>query len=544
MRLSFKITLTLFLITTLFIAVLSVYFLRQMNRTFREQADRLLKQSVALTQQRLDVLKDQLQSEMTSLVSSVFTENENTIVAMLSEPPQYNAEVVQFAEKLRRRTTLDFLYITSSSGTILSNSVAPAAFGKTDPQMKLLPDEIAYLRDPNGTVELKRQLKFGNHVLFLRGGYDLQNRLKPLSGSELQLQYQEGAEDIPSPVDSMVLQQILALKDPDGRTIASLIVSTSQGKLVEERSQLITKSIFLLLASLLGCLLIGWLISTSISKPLRTLTSAAQEMTEGNFDVRVQESSDGEIGKLIHAFNSMTDQLDENRRKLIQTERIAAWQDIARHLAHEIKNPLTPIRTSITNLRLAMERAPEKFPEIFRESSKSILEEVETLRHLADEFAGFARLPAPNPQLHSINEVVQRTVALYKESAPANVQIDWQPGNVRPSRFDANQIGQVVQNLLKNSIEALTDDGTIVLRSQETESMGKWWIDLIIQDSGPGMTADIQEQIFSPYFTTKTKGTGLGLAIVYRIVTEHGGNILVESEPGKGTRFKIRLPLS
>ena len=544
MRLSLKITLALFFITTLFIAVLSIYFLRQMDRTFREQADRLLKQSVALTQQRLDVLKEELQSEMKSLVGSIFTENENTLAALLSDPPEYNAEVVQFAEKLRRRTTLDFLFITSSTGTILSNSVAPAAFGKNDPQLKLPPDEIAYLKDPDGTIELKMQLKYGSHILFLRGGYLLQNRLKPLANSGLQLQYREGAEVNLATADSMVLQQIIPLKDPDGQTVASLIVATSQQKLIEERKQLITKSVYLLLASLIGCLFIGWLISTSISKPLRTLTTAAQEMTGGNFDVRVEDRTDGEIGKLIHAFNSMTEQLDENRRKLIQTERIAAWQEIAQHLAHEIKNPLTPIRTSITNLRVAMERAPEKFPEIFRESSKSILEEVETLRHLADEFAGFARLPAPNPQLYSINEVVQRTVALYQDSAPANVRIDWQPGNVRASHFDPNQMGQVVQNLLKNSIEALNESGSIVLRTSEAEHNGKSWIELTIQDSGPGMTEEIQKQMFSPYFTTKTKGTGLGLAIVHRIVTEHGGNILVESEPGKGTRFEIRLPVN
>jgi two-component system nitrogen regulation sensor histidine kinase NtrY len=544
MKLSFKITLALFFITALFIAVLSIYFIGQMNRTFREQADRLLKQSVALTQQRLDVLKEQLQSEMKSLVGSVFTENENTLAALLADPPEYNAEVVQFAEKLRRRTTLDFLFITSATGTILSNSVAPAAFGKVDPQMQLAPDEVVYLKDPNGAVELKKQLKFGSHVLFLRGGYFLQNRLKLVPDSGVQLEYREAPYVPPELKDSMFLQQVLTLKDPDQQPVASLLVSTSQEKLLEERKQLIRNSGLLLLASLIGCLLIGWLISVSISRPLRNLTSAAQEMAEGNFEVRVEENSSGEVGKLVQAFNSMTEQLNENRRKLIQTERIAAWKEIAQHLAHEIKNPLTPIRTSITNLRLAMERAPEKFPEIFRESSKSILEEVEVLRHLADEFAGFARLPAPNPQLHSINDVVQRTVALYKESAPSNVQIQWHPGNVRSARFDANQMGQVVQNLLKNSMEALKEGGTIVLGSNEALQKDKEWIVLTIQDNGPGMTEEIKQQMFSPYFTTKQKGTGLGLAIVHRVVTEHGGNILVESEPGKGTRFEIQLPLS
>jgi two-component system nitrogen regulation sensor histidine kinase NtrY len=298
------------------------------------------------------------------------------------------------------------------------------------------------------------------------------------------------------------------------------------------------------MGALAGCLLIGWIVSLTISRPLRLLTAAAQEMTTGNFDVRVQENANGEMGKLINAFNSMTEQIEENRKKLIQTERIAAWQEIARHLAHEIKNPLTPIRTSITNLRLAIERAPDQFPEIFRESSESIIEEVETLRHLADEFARFARLPAPNLQLNSLNDTIQKTIALYKNSVPSNIRIHWNPGEDLPSfNFDAEQIGQVIQNLLQNSIEAFTDGGEISVSSAHSQQKDKNWILLVIQDTGPGMTEKIKQEVFTPYFTTKQKGTGLGLAIVHRIVTEHGGNILVESEPGKGTRFEVRLPL-
>ena len=131
------------------------------------------------------------------------------------------------------------------------------------------------------------QLKYGSHILFLRGGYFLQNKLRPLSGSGLQLQYQEGAYTEQPRLDSVVLQQVILLNDPEQKPVGSLVVSTSQEKLIEERKQLLTKSVYLLLGSLLGCLLIGWIISVSLSKPLRTLTSAAQEMTGGNFDVRV-----------------------------------------------------------------------------------------------------------------------------------------------------------------------------------------------------------------------------------------------------------------
>lgn len=546
MKLSLKITIFLFLMTAVFIAVLTSYFTSEINRNFRDQADRLLKQSVTLTEQRIELSKEQLQAELHSLAESLFTENENTLAAMLSDPPNYNAEVIGFAEKLRRRTTLDFLYLVSSDGKILSNSIEPAAFGKMELHPDLPVDEIVFVQEKKASMELKKQLRFGQHLLFLRGGYFLEEKIGRLSLSGLQLSYAEG--NFPASSNNqnqpMFLTESIHFKDFYGKPLAILTVSASQQKLLEQKEEIFKNSLYLLGASLFLCLLIGWLISLSISRPLRHLTVAAQEMSSGNFDVRVEERGDGEIGKLVQAFNTMTEQLEKNRQKLIQTERIAAWQEIARHLAHEIKNPLTPIKTSITNLRLAMERAPEQFPEIFRESSESIIEEVEVLRHLADEFARFARLPAPQMEINYLNDIVQKAISLYKSSIPANVTLHWKAGEVPPFKFDSGQITQVTQNLLQNSMEALTDGGEILVTTAITAQLERKWATLSVQDSGSGMTEQIKQHVFTPYFTTKQKGMGLGLAIVHRIVTEHGGNILVESEPGKGTKFEVRLPLN
>jgi nitrogen fixation/metabolism regulation signal transduction histidine kinase len=546
MKLSLKITLFLFLMTALFIAVLAAYFTSQINRNFRDQADRLLEQSVTLTEQRIELSKEQLQAEMHSLAESLFTENENTVAAMLADPPNYNAEVIGFAEKLRRRTTLDFLYLISSDGKILSNSMEPAAFGKMELHPDLPVDEIVFVQERNASMELKKQLQFGKHLLFLRGGYFLKDKIGRLSLSGLQLSYTEVnlSQSSSFQNEPMFLKEAIHFKDFYGKPLAVLTVSASQQKLLEQKEEILKNSLYLLVASLFFCLLIGWLLSLSISRPLRHLTAAAQEMSSGNFDVSVQERGDGEIGKLIQAFNTMTEQLEKNRQKLIQTERIAAWQEIARHLAHEIKNPLTPIKTSITNLRLAMERAPEQFPEIFRESSESIIEEVEVLRHLADEFAKFARLPAPQIEINHLNDTVQKAISLYKTSIPSNVKLHWKAGEVPAFKFDSGQITQVTQNLLQNSMEALAEGGEILVSTAIANQVDKKWATLSIQDSGSGMTEQIKHHVFTPYFTTKQKGMGLGLAIVHRIVTEHGGNILVESEPGKGTRFEVRLPLS
>ncbi len=544
MKLSLKITFFLFLMTAIFIGVLAGYFTMQINRNFREQADRLLSQSVALTQQRIELSKEQIESEMNSLAESLFTENETILAAMLSDPPLYNAEVIGFAEKLRRRTTLDFLYMISASGTLLSNSMEPAGFGKQDPFPDLPENEIMFAKESDAAMELKKQLRFGKHLLFLRGGYFLKNRMNQVSLSDLQLSFQEQPAINETKHDPSSLRQVIPFHDYHGTPVAQLTVSASQKKLLEQKKEILKNSLYMLGGSLFFCLLIGWLLSLSISRPLNRLTAAAQEMSTGNFDVRVEQTGNGEIGKLIHAFNTMTEQLEENNRKLIQTERIAAWQEIAKHLAHEIKNPLTPIRTSIINLRLAMERAPDQFPEIFRESTESIIEEVEALRHLADEFAKFARLPAPQLHVHQLNEVVQKAVSLYRNSIASNVQLQWKNGDVPPFHFDSGQILQVAQNLLQNSIEALNDGGEIVVTTSTVDQKEKKWASLRVEDSGSGMTEQIKQQAFSPYFTTKQRGTGLGLAIVHRIVTEHGGNILVESEPGKGTKFEVLLPLS
>lgn len=551
MKLSLKITLFLFLMTALFISALTIYFIAQINRNFRRQADQLLRQSIALTQQRIQLVKNQLEAEVSSLAESLFTENESILAAMLSSPPEYNAEVIGFAEKLRRRTTLDYLYVVSGSGILLSNSADPASFGKRDPIADLPLNEIVFVEETSAAVVLKKRLQFGSHAMFLRGGYFLEKKIAEMATGEevaqpqqLRLIYREDPGIADQQQDPAVLRHTIQFKDPFGMPVAALTVSASQEDLIQQREEILKNSFYLLSASLLVCLLIGWLISFSISRPLSRLTAAAQEMSHGNFDVRVQASGNGEIGKLIQAFNTMIEQLEENRRKLVQSERIAAWQEIAKHLAHEIKNPLTPIRTSITNLRIAMEKAPDQFPEIFRESSESIIEEVEALRHLADEFARFARLPAPQPEIGQLNDVVQRAISLYRSALPPNIELEWTPGQVPPFEFDAGQLGQVVQNLLQNSIEALTGGGKILVSTFIASHNQKRWATLSVQDSGSGMTEQMKQQAFTPYFTTKPKGTGLGLAIVHRIVTEHGGNILIESEPVKGTTFEIHLPLT
>jgi len=545
MKLPVKITLLLFLGTALFVAVISSYLYRQLNRNYTHQADTLVRQNTAIIEQRIALLEENLRNEMEQLSSNLFTENETVLAAILSDPPEFNTEVVRFADRLRKRTTLDVFSVISTDGIILSESPHPEAFGKNDPRSDFPFDEPAIVFDESAGIEIRKKVSFGQRILFLRGGYSLRPRLERLQLAGIQAEIIEGRAPLSSPEetkqDSATIFRTIRLEDYLGHPAVTIRVHVSQRELLEQKQDIIRNAITLMAATLAVCLLTGYLLSLWISRPLTRLRDAALQMSQGDLDVRVKEEGSGEIVSLMKAFNRMAEQLTEKQRKLLQTERIAAWQEIARHLAHEIKNPLTPIRTSIANLRLCMEKAPEKFSEIFLESSNSIAEEVEKLRHLADEFSRFARLPAPNFKPGNLNEVIHRSVQLYQGSAA----IRFEPGDLPPLSFDPEQVSEVLHNLLQNAIDAVDPNagGMIRVFTGQREYQHRQWAHLTVEDNGQGMSEQVRKQVFTPYFTTKGKGTGLGLAIVQRIITDHGGNIFLESEPGKGTRFEILLPL-
>jgi nitrogen fixation/metabolism regulation signal transduction histidine kinase len=390
---------------------------------------------------------------------------------------------------------------------------------------------------------LKKIVRFGNRTILLRGGYFLKPRLQNLALPEIQARIQEldpasGQTAAPMPAGEM--SRLLALNDYKGKPVLAILLIASQAELNRQKARLISNSITFIVVTFLICLITGYLLSLWISRPVARLQSAAEEMSRGNLAVRVAEGGSGEIAALMTAFNQMAEQLQEKQEKLVQSERIAAWEEIARHLAHEIKNPLTPIRTSLTHLRLCLEKAPEKFSEIFLESSENITEEVEKLRHLADEFSKFARLPALSLRPANVNEVVQKAILLHQPGTPNGIVFE--PGEVPVFYFDPDQISQVLHNLLKNATEAIGHDGMIKVATGTVQSQGKRWVFLVVEDNGAGMEEHVRRQMFTPYFTTKDKGTGLGLAIVHRIVYEHGGSILIDSAPGKGTKFEVRLP--
>jgi two-component system nitrogen regulation sensor histidine kinase NtrY len=225
---------------------------------------------------------------------------------------------------------------------------------------------------------------------------------------------------------------------------------------------------------------------------------------------------------------------------LIRAQKVAAWREVARRLAHEIKNPLTPIQLSAERLRRHFAGAPPQAKALVEECTQTIVGEVESLKGLVDEFSQFARMPSPRTVPTDLAQLITDTVALYN-GLFADVRIDQQfaPG-MSLVRLDAEQIRRVIINLVDNAIEAMERRGQIVLETQLDSSNSV--VRVIVADNGPGIPPAEREKLFLPYYSTKRRGSGLGLAIVRRIIAEHGGSIEVGDNTPHGTRFTIELP--
>jgi two-component system nitrogen regulation sensor histidine kinase NtrY len=225
---------------------------------------------------------------------------------------------------------------------------------------------------------------------------------------------------------------------------------------------------------------------------------------------------------------------------LIRAQKVAAWREVARRLAHEIKNPLTPIQLSAERLRRHFAAASPQAKALVEECSQTIIGEVESLKGLVDEFSQFARMPSPRTVPTDLGQLITDTIALYN-GIFTDVRIDqrFAPG-VPLVRLDGEQIRRVVINLVDNAIEAMERRGQIVVETQLDASNNV--VRVIVADDGPGIPAAEREKLFLPYYSTKRRGSGLGLAIVRRIIAEHGGSIDVGDNSPRGTRFTIELP--
>lgn len=316
-----------------------------------------------------------------------------------------------------------------------------------------------------------------------------------------------------------------------------------------ERSYESYRSFFFFFYFLLALpiLLLALLFSVSQSddliRPLVNLESATRRIAAGDYETRLPDTDRGELTFLAESFNSMAADLATSRTKLLQHEKVTAWQQIAQQLAHELRNPLTPIRLSAERILRRSRTDPEHLVEIVEPAVTAILTEVVRLDALLKDFAGFARLPAPQKTAFPIHVLIDELLATYRAAHPDVITETPSVQRDLMLRADRSQIEQVLTNLLKNAVEAMDGKGHLKVLANLVKRNGVSYCRVQVCDSGPGIPAERREQIFQPYVTTKASGTGLGLAIVERIVFDHHGRVWFESEIGKGTTFLVDLPL-
>lgn len=278
----------------------------------------------------------------------------------------------------------------------------------------------------------------------------------------------------------------------------------------------------------------AWL-SRRLTRSIGELVKGTQEVGRGNLDYRVQAQGHDEIGELARHFNRMAGELKNFQERAIYLEKMAAWQEIARRLAHEIKNPLTPIQLTMQQMVDQYRGEDRNYRQLLQECQGIISEEIENLRRLVQEFSDFGRLPELHLSESDLHTLIREVQRLYPHR---EIRLEL-AGSVPPLLLDEDRIRRVLINLVENAIQADPANHPIVIRSRLAENR----VEVSVSDQGEGILPEAQEKIFQPYFSTKSSGIGLGLAITRKMVEEHEGKIWVESKPGEGSTFTFTLPI-
>lgn len=288
-------------------------------------------------------------------------------------------------------------------------------------------------------------------------------------------------------------------------------------------------------------LLWTFFVARRATRPIQELERHTRRVAAGDLDARLAVSSRDELGRLALAFNRMTEELRESRARLVRAEKEAAWREMARQVAHEIKNPLTPILLSVELLRRAREEGSPEFDRIFARTIDLVRRQVENMRGIAADFHAFAGKRKLEPQRCDLRASVDHVLALDAAwAAELGVAVEVEGAGVFV-RADPEEVQRVLINLVSNALEAMPQGGRLCVAVREAEGRAE----ILVEDSGAGLSAEARERLFEPYFTTRSHGTGLGLAICKRVVDDLGGEIRLEpaTPEGKGTRVRIRLPL-
>jgi nitrogen fixation/metabolism regulation signal transduction histidine kinase len=299
-------------------------------------------------------------------------------------------------------------------------------------------------------------------------------------------------------------------------------------------------------AGILVAVLASLWFAARVTRPVVSLAEAARRVAAGDLGTKVEVESSDELGELAASFNRMTEDLAQQKDRTLQAERVAAWRELARRLAHELKNPLFPLQVTVENLMRAKQKSPEMFEEVFHEGTATLLAEIDNLKTIIGRFSEFSKMPQPQRRPTQVNDVVRSVLRVFNAQLQHAQLQEKNQIAVRTELADAlpgisadpDLVHRALQNLVLNAIDAMPQGGELAIR---TATLGDR-VEISVSDTGSGLTQEECERLFTPYYTTKQHGTGLGLAIVQSVVSDHGGKISVESTKEKGTTFRIELP--
>lgn len=295
-------------------------------------------------------------------------------------------------------------------------------------------------------------------------------------------------------------------------------------------------NIFVLLLAV--SIIVAIIVANWVTNPLQMLQERFSKIHLGQSNQRISYNQNDEIGALVKSYNQKIEELEFAAQQLAQNERESAWRDMAKQVAHEIKNPLTPMKLSVQHLMRSFDPADEKSQEKINKVSQSLIEQIDVLTKIANEFSNFAKMPKPQFELIDIVSVITNSTELFTQSTSAKIK------NYLPDscfiKGDKEQLLRVFNNLIKNSLQAISEkeNGEIDIRLIIDGSIVK----ITVIDNGTGISEEQKQRIFTPYFTTKSTGSGIGLAMVKQIILNHEGSIYFESEENQGTSFFIELP--
>ena len=313
-----------------------------------------------------------------------------------------------------------------------------------------------------------------------------------------------------------------------------------QEEIRREISGLITAFANIYLVMIVLTVLLALVLAKYITKPIQHIGIQFSKFKIGNKNEKIDWERKDEIGQLVEEYNRMVDELERSAELLAKSERESAWREMAKQVAHEIKNPLTPIKLSMQLLMRAWDDKAEDWEKRLKRFSQTLILQIDTLSAIASEFSDFAQMPEPQIQSFDLIPLIRHSEALFHNQLFCKIEVESSFSKCF-IKADPNQILRVFNNLIKNALQSIPAERQGLLRIIISQSNG--YFEIIFQDNGTGISTESQDRIFSPNFTTKTAGMGLGLAMVKNIIDGLSGKIWFETIPGMGTSFIVLLPI-